>query len=110
MLSIKRFPIRRADRMSEILKRPIITEKMTTLADRRQYSFEVDINSNKIEIVRAVEKKYNVNVESIRTIRYKGKKKAQMTKRGRIPGRRADFKKAIVTLKVDQKIDFFENV
>jgi large subunit ribosomal protein L23 len=49
-------------------------------------------------------------VESIRTIRSKGKRKSQMTKRGRIPGKRADFKKAIVTLKQDQKIDFFENV
>jgi large subunit ribosomal protein L23 len=50
-----------------------------------------------------------VTVVSIRTIRSKGKHKAQMTKRGRIPGKRTDFKKAIVTLKQDQKIDFFEN-
>ena len=96
--------------MSAILKRPLITEKMTALAERRQYAFEVDINANKIEIARAIEKKFNVTVESIRTIRSKGKRKSQMTKRGRIPGKRADFKKAIVTLKLDQKIDFFENV
>jgi len=96
--------------MSVLLKRPLITEKMTALADRRQYAFEVDINANKIEIRRAIEKKFNVTVESIRTIRSKGKRKSQMTKRGRIPGKRADFKKAIVTLKLDQKIDFFENV
>jgi large subunit ribosomal protein L23 len=83
---------------------------MTALADKRQYAFEVDINANKIEIARAIEKKFNVTVESIRTIRCKGKRKSQMTKRGRIPGKRADFKKAIVTLKLDQKIDFFENV
>lgn len=95
--------------MTAVLKRPLITEKMTGLADKRQYAFEVDINANKIEIARAVEKKFNVTVESIRTIRAKGKRKAQMTKRGRIPGRRPDFKKAIVTLKADQKIDFFEN-
>lgn len=96
--------------MSVILKRPLITEKMSALADKRQYAFEVDINANKIEIARAIEKKFNVTVESIRTIRSKGKRKSQMTKRGRIPGKRADFKKAIVTLKLDQKIDFFENV
>lgn len=96
--------------MSAILKRPLITEKMTALADKRQYAFEVDINANKIEIARAIEKKFNVTVESIRTIRSKGKRKSQMTKRGRIPGKRADFKKAIVTIKQDQKIDFFENV
>jgi len=95
--------------MTAILKRPLITEKMTALADKRQYAFEVDINANKIDIARAVEKKFNVTVESIRTIRSKGKRKSQMTKRGRIPGKRADFKKAIVTLKKDQKIDFFEN-
>lgn len=96
--------------MSAILKRPLITEKMTALADKRQYAFEVDLDANKIEIARAIEKKFNVTVESIRTIRSKGKRKSQMTKRGRIPGKRADFKKAIVTLKQDQKIDFFENV
>jgi large subunit ribosomal protein L23 len=96
--------------MSAILKRPLITEKMTALAAKRQYAFEVDLNANKIEIARAIEKKFNVTVESIRTIRSKGKRKSQMTKRGRIPGKRADFKKAIVTLKQDQKIDFFENV
>ncbi len=95
--------------MTAILKRPLITEKMTALAEKRQYAFEVDINANKIDIARAVEKKFNVTVESIRTIRSKGKRKSQMTKRGRIPGKRADFKKAIVTLKKDQKIDFFEN-
>lgn len=96
--------------MSAILKRPLITEKMTALATKRQYAFEVDLNANKIDIARAIEKKFNVTVESIRTIRSKGKRKSQMTKRGRIPGKRADFKKAIVTLKQDQKIDFFENV
>ena len=95
--------------MTASLKRPLITEKMTALAEKRQYAFEVDINANKIDIARAVEKKFNVTVESIRTIRSKGKRKSQMTKRGRIPGKRADFKKAIVTLKKDQKIDFFEN-
>ena len=95
--------------MTAILKRPLITEKMTALAEKRQYAFEVDINANKIDIARAVEKKFNVTVESIRTIRSKGKRKSQMTKLGRIPGKRADFKKAIVTLKKDQKIDFFEN-
>jgi len=95
--------------MTAILKRPLITEKMTALADKRQYAFEVDIDANKIDIKRAVEKKFNVNVESVRTILSKGKQKAQMTRRGRIPGRRADFKKAIVTLKKDQTIDFFEN-
>ncbi len=96
--------------MTVILKRPLITEKMTALADKRQYAFEVDITSNKVDIAKAVEKKFNVTVESIRTIRSKGKRKAQLTKRGRIPGQRASSKKAIVTLKEGDKIDFFETV
>ncbi len=96
--------------MSVILKRPIITEKMTALGEQRQYAFEVDGVANKIDIAKAVEKKFSVSVTSVRVVNVKGKTKAQMTKRGRIPGRRADFKKAIVTLAKDQKIDFFENV
>jgi large subunit ribosomal protein L23 len=96
--------------MTSILKRPLITEKITAKADKGQYAFEVDLTANKIEIARAVEKKFNVTVMSVRTIRSKGKRKAQMTKRGRIPGRRSDFKKAIITLKQGEKIDFFENV
>jgi large subunit ribosomal protein L23 len=96
--------------MTSILKRPLITEKITAKADQGQYAFEVDLTANKIEIARAIEKKFNVTVVSVRTIRSKGKRKAQMTKRGRIPGRRSDFKKAIVTLKQGEKIDFFENV
>jgi large subunit ribosomal protein L23 len=96
--------------MTDILKRPIITEKMTALGDQHQYAFEVAIEANKIAIAQAVEKKFKVTVTSIRTIRSKGKRKAQMTRRGRIPGKRADFKKAIVTLKEGDKIDFFESV
>lgn len=96
--------------MTVILKRPLITEKMTALADKRQYAFEVDITANKVAIAKAVEKKFNVTVESIRTIRSKGKRKAQLTRRGRIPGQRSSSKKAIVTLKEGDKIDFFETV
>lgn len=96
--------------MSVLLKRPIITEKMTALGEQRQYAFEVDGEANKIDVAKAVEKKFNVSVTSVRIVNVKGKTKAQMTKRGRIPGRRADFKKAIVTLAKEQKIDFFENV
>jgi large subunit ribosomal protein L23 len=91
-----------------ILKQPLITEKMSMLASKRQYSFEVDINANKIEIQQAIEKKFNVDVESIRTIRMKGKKKTQLTRRGRFEGRRPHWKKAIITLKEGQEIDFFQ--
>ncbi len=91
-----------------VLKKPLITEKMSMLASKRQYAFAVDINANKIEIQRAIENKFNVDVESIRTIRVKGKKKTQLTRRGRFEGHRPNWKKAIVTLKEEQEIDFFQ--
>jgi large subunit ribosomal protein L23 len=96
--------------MASILLRPIITEKMTELGDKRQYAFEVPSSVNKIEIGKAVEKKFNVAVTSIRTVIVKGKTKSQMTKRGRFEGRSKTWKKAIVTLKQGDKIDYFGNV
>jgi large subunit ribosomal protein L23 len=96
--------------MREILRRPLVTEKMTILQDKRQYAFEVDTDANKVQIVRAVEKKFNVTVESIRTLSLKGKAKSQLTRRGRFSGRTSHWKKAIVTLKEGEKIDFVENV
>jgi large subunit ribosomal protein L23 len=91
-----------------VLKKPLITEKMSMLASKRQYAFAVDINANKIEIQQAIEKRFNVDVVSIRTIRVKGKKKTQLTRRGRFEGHRPNWKKAIVTLKEEQEIDFFQ--
>jgi large subunit ribosomal protein L23 len=96
--------------MVGILVRPIITEKMTELGDKRQYAFEVPASVNKIEIGKAVEKKFNVKVTSIRTIIVKSKRKSQMTKRGRFEGHTKSWKKAIVTLKEGDKIDYFGNV
>lgn len=89
-----------------LLIQPLLTEKMTDLAAKRQYAFKVRQSANKIEIARAVEKKFNVNVVSIRTLIVKGKTKTQLTRRGRIAGKRSDWKKAIVTLKEGQTIDF----
>lgn len=94
--------------MNNIIKRPILTEKMTMLAEKNQYAFEVDINANKIEIAKAIEKRFSVEIESIRTIRYKGKRKSQFTRRGRLPGSRSNWKKAIVTLKTGQTIELLE--
>ena len=93
--------------MKRILFRPLITEKNTALQElSNQYSFEVSKYSNKIEIAKAVEKKFNVRVIDVRTSIHKGKKKSQLTKRGKFEGYRADKKKAIVTLHKDDKIDF----
>ncbi len=97
--------------MKIILVKPLITEKNTaTQESLNQYAFEVGIDSNKIEIKNAVEKKFNVRVSKVRTLVAKGKKKSQMTKKGRFEGYRSDRKKAIVTLHKEDKIDFLGNV
>lgn len=97
--------------MKTILVKPLITEKNTLIQETlNQYSFEVGIDSNKIEIKKAVERKFNVRVSKVRTIVAKGKKKSQMTKKGRFEGYRSDRKKAIVTLHKEDKIDFLGNV
>ncbi|HUI66462.1 MAG TPA: 50S ribosomal protein L23 [Bacteroidota bacterium] len=96
--------------MKAILKRPIVTEKMTALQEKGQYAFEVDMQANKISIAQAVEKKFNVTVLDVRTSRHKGKTKSQMTRKGRFPGRTPAWKKAIVRLKEGDKIQFFQNV
>jgi len=92
-----------------ILIKPIITEKMTNLQEQRnQYAFEVDIKANKLEIIDAIQNKFNVKVESLRTNTLKGKKKSQFTRRGKMTGFRSTKKRAIVTLAKDSKIDLFE--
>jgi large subunit ribosomal protein L23 len=96
--------------MIEILKRPIVTEKITALQEKGQYAFEVAKSANKISIARAVEKKFNVTVLDVRTMVHKGKSKSQLTKKGRFAGRTASWKKAIVRLKEGDKIEFFQNV
>ncbi len=93
----------------EVLVRPILTEKMLQLQEKAgKYSFVVDRDSNKIEIKRAVEKKFDVTVDSVKTVNVKGKSKQMNTRRGITRGKRADWKKAIVTLRSGDSIDFFE--
>ena len=88
-----------------IVKRPLITEKGMTIAAMGKYAFEVDINSNKIEIADAVKKIFSVDVVKVNTLRVKGKSKRM----GRYPeGKTPDWKKAYVTLKPGQRIDIFE--
>jgi large subunit ribosomal protein L23 len=92
----------------EILRYPHLTEKSTIRkedSEGRVIAFQVKANANKYQIKEAVEKLFNVEVESIRTATYHGKWKRQ----GRSRGRRPDWKKAVVTLKPGQKsIEFFE--
>ncbi len=92
----------------DIIKRPVITEQsMEGVADKK-YVFMVDINANKTEIKAAVEEIFGVKVAKVNTIRMQGKVKRV----GANPaGKRADYKKAIVTLTTDSKtIEFFEGM
>jgi large subunit ribosomal protein L23 len=89
----------------DIIKRPVITEKTTRQKEAaNQVSFEVDRNANRIEIQKSIEKIFNVKISGVRTSNVKGKIK----RRGRILGKRKDWKKAIVTLRPGERIDFFE--
>lgn len=95
----------------EILKKPIITEKMTMLGEKRnQYAFRVDKRANKIQIRKAIEEMYGVSIEAINTMVYAGKTKSRNTKGGIVVGRTDSFKKAIVTLKDGEAIDFYSNI
>ena len=89
----------------KIIRRPLITEKSTRQKEEaRQYIFEVDRDANKIEIQSAVERLFKVKVLQVRTSNVLGKVK----RLGRRQGKRPDWKKAIVTLKEGDRIDFFE--
>jgi len=90
----------------DVLKKPLITEKSTSLLQENKYTFEVDTRANKTEIKQAVQSIFKVKVEKVNTMRVKGK-----TKRVRnIPGKTPDRKKAIVTLRKGDKIEIFEGM
>ncbi len=92
----------------EILRRPLLTEKVMLLGEKRnQYGFEVLADANKLEIKRAVEKKFGVKVTGVNIINAKGKRKRMNTRRGMTFGKRSDRKKALVTIAEGKKIDFF---
>lgn len=91
--------------LEDIIKRPIVTEKAMKLGEIGQYVFEVDRKANKIQIKKAIEEMFEVDVRSVRTVNVKGKVKSRLTRRGYQRGRTPSFKKAFVTLKEGQIID-----
>tara|TARA_B100001758_G_C18049317_1_gene422289 strand:- start:48 stop:338 length:291 start_codon:yes stop_codon:yes gene_type:complete len=94
-----------------IIKKPIITEKMTSQSEEyNRYAFVVDRKVNKIEIKKAVAEMYDVTVESVRTMICIGKKRVRGTKSGMIVGKTSTYKKAIVTLAEGESIDFYSNI
>jgi len=95
----------------EIIIKPIITEKMTSRAENlNQYGFIVHKKANKLQIKKAVQDLYGVEVRSVNTHNYLGKTSMRYTKGGVISGKRPSQKKAIVTLAEGEIIDFYSNI
>lgn len=95
----------------EIIVRPVVTEKMNAQAEGlRKYGFIVNKKANKVQIKRAVESLYGVTVESVNTIYYAGKRKSRYTRTGYVAGRRNAYKKAVITLREGDTIDFYSNI
>lgn len=87
----------------DVIKKPLITEKAVNLKESKgKITFAVDRRANKLLIKKAVEDLFKVEVESVSTLNYRGKKK----RFGMIEGRRQDWKKAVVTLKKGEKLEF----
>jgi len=97
---------------NNILIRPLVTEKLSGQMEDGHFAFQVEKGANKIEIRNAVEARYpGITIKEVRTMIVRGKRRTQMTRRGRVEGRRASYKKAIVTLAPgSEQIDFFEEV
>lgn len=97
--------------MAFIIK-PLVTEKMTKITEKQEnrYGFIVRPEANKLQIKKEVEGLYNVTVVDVNTTRYAGKRSSRYTKAGLIRGQRNAFKKAVVTLKEGETIDFYSNI
>lgn len=96
--------------MAYIVK-PLVTEKVTDLTEKHNvFCFVVRPEANKLQIQNEVEALYNVKVVSVNTVSYAGKNKSRYTKAGLLRGKTNAFKKAYVTLKEGESIDFFSNI
>lgn len=94
-----------------ILIRPIVTEKANADSeDNNRFAFEVAVEANKVEIKKAVEELYGVNVEKVRTSVMPGKKKSRFTKKGVISGSTGKYKKAVVEVRSGETIDLYSNI
>ena len=94
-----------------IIVKPLVTEKMTAITEKlNRFGFFVRPEANKLEIKKEVVALYNVTVVQVNTMRYSGKNKSRYTRSGLINGRTNAYKKAIVTLKEGDTIDFYSNI
>lgn len=95
-----------------IIIKPLVTEKMTKITEKmpNRFGFIVRPDADKLAIKKEIEALYNVTVVAVNTMRYSGKNKSRYTKAGLIKGRTNAYKKAIVTLKEGETIDFYSNI
>jgi large subunit ribosomal protein L23 len=96
----------------DVLIKPLITEKMTDVSEKipNRFGFIVNKKANKLQIKKAIEELYGVQVNTVNTMVYQGKQRSRMTKSGFISGRTNAYKKAIVTLVEGETIDFYSNI
>ncbi|MBI2284595.1 MAG: 50S ribosomal protein L23 [Chitinophagaceae bacterium] len=98
-------------KLTEVLIKPILTEKANAQQEKlRRYAFRVDRRANKLEIKKAVEEFYGVNVVDVNTAVVPGKNKTRYTKAGFIQGMKSAYKKALVTVAEGETIDLYSNI
>ena len=98
-------------KLTEVLIKPILTEKANAQQEKlRRYAFRVDRRANKLEIKKAVEEFYGVNVVDVNTAVVPGKNKTRYTKAGFIQGMKSAYKKALVTVAEGEAIDLYSNI
>lgn len=93
-----------------ILRKPLVTEKVSALNESGKYGFIVDKDANKVEIKKAIEKAYGVTVQKVNTMIYQGASKTKYTKSKVVSGRTTAYKKAIVQVAEGDIIDFYGGV
>ncbi|MBO5812655.1 MAG: 50S ribosomal protein L23 [Bacteroidaceae bacterium] len=95
-----------------LIVKPLVTEKMNSITEKfpNRFGFVVRPEANKLEIKKEIEDLYNVTVVDVNTAYYIGKNKSRYTRKGFTKGRTNAFKKAIVTLKDGDTIDFYSNI
>ncbi len=98
-------------KLSEVLIKPILTEKANAQQEKlRRYAFRVNRKANKLEIKKAVESFYGINVVDVNTVVVPAKSKTRSTKAGIVEGRKPAYKKALVTVAEGETIDLYANI
>lgn len=98
--------------MAQIIIKPLVTEKQTKITEKNnnRYGFVVRHDADKLQIKKEVENLYKVSVIAVNTVRYAGKRSSRYTKAGLVRGQKPAYKKAYVTLKDGDSIDFYSNI